>query len=140
MAAIFPLDGTVLFTYLKTGYSTAITRQPDFLKGSVFATDSRIRGDGFIIFGGPDPLIDVVNLAPYGVLSIHTIRLTVVEGPVPVPPGVPVEVSLGFAGPEDHSVGPTQTVTLSPAQTASLDLDVSTVLFIRPSSADCGRW
>ena len=97
-----------------------------FLEG-VFATDSRIRGDGFIIFGGPAP-IDVVNLAPYGVLSIHTIRLTVVEGPVPVPPGVPVEVSLGFAGPEDHSVGPTQTVTLSPAQTASLDLDVSTVL------------
>jgi sugar lactone lactonase YvrE len=93
---------------------------------SVFTTDSRIAG-GFIVFGGPAPSDEVI-FAPYGVLRIHTIRLTVVEGPVTVPPGVAVEAHLGFAGPEDHSVGPTSTVTLLPGQTATLDLDVSTIL------------
>jgi len=92
----------------------------------VFATDSRIRG-GFIVFGGLAPY-DLVNFTPVGVTKVHTIRLTVVEGPVAVPPGVPVEAVLGFANAQGGIVGPTSSVTVAPGQTASLDLDVSTVI------------
>jgi hypothetical protein len=69
----------------------------------------------------------MVNLTPVGVTKVHTIRLTV-EGPVAVPPGVPVEAVLGFANEQGGAVGPTSSVTVAPGQTATLDLDVSTVI------------
>jgi len=122
---ILPLDETG-FIYVAEGQ--VINRyNPDFgYFQNVFTTDSRIRY-GFILFGGLAPLDELVA-APYAVTKIQTIRLTVVNGPVLVPPGVPVEAVLGFAGPQGHSVGPTKTVTLMPGQTASLDLVASTVI------------
>lgn len=120
---VFGPDGMI---YVPEG--NVINRyEPTFgILQNVFATDSRIRG-GFIVFGGPAPY-DLVNFSPVGVTKVHTIRLTVVAGPVAVPPGVPVEAVLGFANAQGVSVGPTSSVTVAPGQTASLDLDVSTVI------------
>ena len=51
-----------------------------------------------------------------------------VAGPVLVPPGIPVEINLGFVGPDGNSIGPNSTVTLGPGETAILDLNVNTLL------------
>ena len=48
----------------------------------------------------------------------------IVAGPVMVPPGVPVELNLGFVDINGNSVGPSRTVTVGAGETASLDLIV----------------
>lgn len=58
----------------------------------------------------------------------QTLRLTVVNSPVPVGPGVPVQAQLGFQNSEGVSVGPSQVVNLNPGQSASLDLVGSTLI------------
>jgi sugar lactone lactonase YvrE len=63
-----------------------------------------------------------------GLDSSQNLRLSVIEGPVWVPPGVPVQVQLGFENSQGAPVGPSQVVTLNPGQTASLDLDASTLI------------
>jgi hypothetical protein len=50
--------------------------------------------------------------------------IRVVAGPVMVPPGVPVELDLGFLDIDGNAIGPNSTVTLSAGQTATLDLEV----------------
>ena len=65
---------------------------------------------------------------PVTIAKPQTLRLTVVNGPVPVGPGVPVEATLGFVGKAGAGIGPSTTATLSPGQTASLDLDASTLI------------
>jgi hypothetical protein len=52
----------------------------------------------------------------------------VIDGPVPVGPGTPVEAQLGFQNAEGAMVGPSQVVNLNPGQTASLDLVGSTLI------------
>ena len=94
---------------------------------NVFTADSRIHG-GYILFGcgacaPPYVLHDPVNLT-----ATQTIRLTVVNGPVRVPPGVPVEAQLGFQNSAGAMVGPSQVVNLNPGQTASLDLEGSSLI------------
>ena len=48
--------------------------------------------------------------------------IRVIAGPVYVPPGVPVEVNLGFVDINGVSIGPALTQTLTQGQTATLDL------------------
>jgi sugar lactone lactonase YvrE len=122
-ALMFGRDG---FIYIPEGQ--AINRyNPEFgYLQNAFTTDSRIRGS-FIVLGGPGPF-DQVVFAPYAGTKAQTIRLTVVDGPVWVPPGVAVEALLGFANEQGITVGPTLPVTLGPGQTVSLDLDLSTVI------------
>jgi len=50
---------------------------------------------------------------------------TLVAGPIPVAPGVPVEAILGFRDSLGNPIGPSSQVSLSPGQTASLDFAVS---------------
>ena len=50
-----------------------------------------------------------------------------VAGPVVVPPGVPVEVNLGFVDLNGNSIGPSMTKTLTTGETAILDLNVNTL-------------
>lgn len=87
---------------------------------------------GFIAIGGP------VGISPYlppyllydpvGLAPTQTLRLTVIDGPVRVPPGVPVQAQLGFQNSAGALVGPSTTVNLNPGQTAFLDLDASTLI------------
>ena len=95
--------------------------------GTIVATDSRI-SDGFIVFGGPSGIPPYVSYTPVHLVPTQTIRLTVVNGPVPVGPGVPVEAQLGFQNGAGGMVGPSQVVTLNPGQTASLDLPASQLI------------
>lgn len=85
---------------------------------------------GFIVMGGPGVLSvpPYVIYDPVTVIPTQTIRLTVVNGPVRVPPGVPVQAQLGFMNKAGHPVGPSMPVNLNPGQTASLDLNVSTLI------------
>jgi outer membrane protein assembly factor BamB len=84
---------------------------------------------GFIVMGGPVPTIPPYLIYdPLTVNNLQTLRLTVVNGPVRVPPGVPVEAQLGFLGKGGHAVGPTLVVNLNPGQTGTLDLDASTLI------------
>jgi sugar lactone lactonase YvrE len=119
----FGRDG---FIYVPEGQ--AINRyNPEFgYFQNAFTTDSRIRG-GFIAFGGPAPF-DQVVYGPVVVTKVQTLRLTVVAGPVLVPPGVPVEAVLGFANEQGDSVGPSLPATLAPGQAVSIDLDASTLI------------
>jgi hypothetical protein len=95
--------------------------------GTVVTTDSRI-AYGAIAFGGPSGIPPYVLFDPVTVTSLQKLRITVVDGPVPVPPGVPVEATLGFLTKGGVAVGPTKVVTLNPGQAASLDLEVSTLI------------
>jgi|HubBroStandDraft_1064217.scaffolds.fasta_scaffold02493_2 sugar lactone lactonase YvrE len=95
--------------------------------GAVFTADSRI-GTGTITFGGPSGIPPYVTYNPVHLTSTQTIRLTVIDGPVPVGPGTPVEAQLGFQNSEGAMVGPSQVVTLNPGQTASLDLPGSSLI------------
>jgi len=88
---------------------------------------------GFMAIGGPScsfctqaPPLQLY--APIGLDSGQHLRLTVIEGPVWVPPGVPVEIQLGFQNSQGAAVGPSQVFNLNPGQTASLDLDASTLI------------
>jgi hypothetical protein len=84
---------------------------------------------GFIVMGGPVPSVPPYLLYhPVTVVPLQKLRLTVVNGPVRVPPGVPVEATLAFLTKAGAHVGPSKTVTLNPGQAASLDLDVSTLI------------
>jgi hypothetical protein len=95
--------------------------------GTVFTADSRI-GTGTIAFGGPSGIPPYVMYNPLHVTPTQTIRLTVIDGPVPVGPGVPVEAQLGFQNTQGAMVGPSQVVTLNPGETASLDLEGSSLI------------
>jgi hypothetical protein len=95
--------------------------------GAVFTADSRI-GTGTITFGGPSGIPPYVLYNPLHMTSTQTIRVTVIDGPVPVGPGVPVEAQLGFQNAQGAMVGPSQVVTLNPGQTASLDLPGSSLI------------
>jgi len=100
--------------------------------GSLLSTfGSGYNGDaGFFVMGGPG----VLSVPPYllyppvTVNNLQTLRLTVVDGPVLVPPGVPVEAFLGFLNKAGSHVGPSKQVTLNPGQIATLDLDASTLI------------
>jgi hypothetical protein len=87
---------------------------------------------GFITMGGPagvSPYLPPYLLyPPVGLDPTQTLRITVIEGPVSVPPGVPVEAQLGFQNSAGVMVGPTQMVSLNPGQSASLDLNASTLI------------
>jgi hypothetical protein len=86
--------------------------------------------DPFFLMGGPG----VLSVPPYllydpvTVTPLQKLRLTVVNGPVPVPPGVPVEATLGFMTKAGAPAGPSKVVSLNPGQVASLDLEVSTLI------------
>lgn len=95
--------------------------------GTIVTTDSRI-AYGAIAFGGPSGIPPYVLYNPTHLTSTQTLRLTVIDGPVPVGPGVPVEAQLGFQNSEGAPVGPSQVVTLNPGQTASLDLPGSSLI------------
>jgi hypothetical protein len=87
---------------------------------------------GFITMGGPTgspPYLPPYLLyTPVGLDPTQTIRITVIEGPVKVPPGVPVQAQLGFQNSAGLMVGPSQVISLNPGQTASLDLAASTLI------------
>jgi len=89
--------------------------------------DSRI-AYGAIAFGGPSGIPPYVLFDPIDVVTSQTLRITVIDGPVPVGPGVPVQAQLGFQNSEGVMVGPTQVVSLNPGQSASLDLNASTLI------------
>jgi hypothetical protein len=95
--------------------------------GTVLTADSRI-GTGTITFGGPSGIPPYLTYNPIHVTATQTIRLTVIDGPVPVGPGTPVEAQLGFQNSQGAMVGPSQVVTLNPGQTASLDLVGSSLI------------
>src|SRR5580658_310168 len=82
---------------------------------------------GFIVFG-PGGIPPYVIFDPVSASPTQTLRITVIEGPVRVPPGVPVQGQLGFQNSEGVMVGPTLMVNLNPGQTAFLDLDASTLI------------
>jgi hypothetical protein len=54
--------------------------------------------------------------------------IQIVAGPVYVPPGVPVEFTMGFVDVNGNSIGPSSTNTLTAGETATLDLDVNTLV------------
>ncbi|HEY6345286.1 MAG TPA: NHL repeat-containing protein [Bryobacteraceae bacterium] len=84
---------------------------------------------GFITFGNPTLSVPPYLLYdPVTVTPLQKLRLTVVDGPVPVPPGVPVEATLGFMTKAGAPVGPTKVVSLNPGQAAFLDLEVSKLI------------
>jgi hypothetical protein len=87
---------------------------------------------GFIAIGGPCGIYCTappLTLFPsIGLDSSQTLRLSVIEGPVWVPPGIPVQVQLGFENSQGAAVGPSPVVTLNMGQTASLDLVASSLI------------
>lgn len=125
-AFAFGPDGNIYVA----GYSGFIKISPTtgaFL-GTFGATDP-FADVGFITFGNPTNNVPPYLLYdPVTIAKPQTLRLTVVNGPVPVGPGVPVEATLGFVGKAGAGIGPSTTATLSPGQTASLDLDASTLI------------
>jgi len=84
----------------------------------------------FMAIGGPGniSLTPLQTNLPIGVNPSQVLRLTVIEGPVWVGPGVPVQVQLGFENSEGALVGPSQVVTLNPGHAVSLDVDASTLI------------
>jgi len=87
---------------------------------------------GFILMGGPvgsPPFLPpYLVYDPVGLAPTQTLRLTVVDGPVRVPPGVPVQAQLGFQNSAGAQVGPSTVVNLNPGQTAFLDVNASTLI------------
>src|ERR1700722_11401037 len=63
---------------------------------------------------------DTVPVPPVGAALGQGVRLTVVAGPAIVPPGAPVEATIGFVDLNGNTVGPSAQVTLNPGQTQSL--------------------
>ncbi len=84
-------------------------------------------GGGLMTIGGPC-ICNVVVYPPIHLVPTQNLRLTVIEGPVWVGPGVPVQVQLGFQNSQGEAIGPSQVVTLNPGQTASLDSVASTLI------------
>jgi hypothetical protein len=76
--------------------------------------------------GGDFSVTQIYTLPPVSAAFGHLIHL--VAGPVRVPPGVPVEVNLGFEDINGNAIGPNSTVTLRSEETATLDLDLDTLL------------
>jgi len=110
--------------------------------GSLALTPGEILA-GFIKIGGPcgpygTAAPPLMGFAPIGLDSSQNLRLSVIEGPVWVPPGVPVQVQLGFQNSQGAPIGPSQAVNLNPGQTASLDLVASTL--ISSGRIRCNRW
>jgi hypothetical protein len=54
--------------------------------------------------------------------------IRVVAGPITVPPGVPVELNLGFVDINGNSIGPSSTQTLAAGESAVLDLNAATLV------------
>lgn len=107
--------GAVFATFGSTGFADSY----------ITPTLMTISNSGPMVGATPPPLLHGYAL---GLDSTQTLRLTVVNGPVPVGPGVPVEAQLGFQNTGGQPVGPTQNVTLNPGQTASLDLPASSLI------------
>ncbi len=76
--------------------------------------------------GGDFSVSQIYIGPPIGGAYGHIIRL--VAGPVRVPPWVPVELNLGFVDNDGKAIGPKSTITLKPDETATLDLDIDTLL------------
>ena len=66
---------------------------------------------------------------PLQLACLQSLRLTVniVAGPITPPPGTPVEAILGFLDVNGLPIGPSLPVSLLPGQSASLDLNPSTL-------------
>jgi hypothetical protein len=87
--------------------------------------------------GFPNPLygisVDLTVPAPYLCLNLPvpwslgaTVRLSVLEaGPVMVPPGTPVEASIGFNDVSGNPIGQALTVPLAAGQVQSVDLNMN---------------
>ena len=63
----------------------------------------------------------IVPIPPVGGALGQGVRLTVVAGPAVVPPGVPVEGTIGFVDLNGNAVGPSAQVSLNPGETQSLE-------------------
>ena len=81
--------------------------------GTVLTADYRI-STGPVVLGGPSGIPPYLSYTVAHVTSTQTIRLTVVNGPVPVGPGVPVEAQLGFQNGEGAMIGPSEVVNIEP--------------------------
>lgn len=97
-----------------------------------FTSDSHLSGteNGFILIEPPPSPYAYLNFNYISLVAApqpQTIRLTAVNGPIRVPPGVPVQAILGFVDLHGNSIGPSMPVILNPGQTASLDLVASTI-------------
>jgi hypothetical protein len=66
----------------------------------------------------------VIPSSPPNYATINQI-VRAIAGPVFVPPGVPVEVNIGFVDVNGIAIGPSSTVPLTAGQTAILDLDAN---------------
>lgn len=64
---------------------------------------------------------NTVPIPPVGGALGQGVRLTVVAGPAIVPPGAPVEATIGFVDLNGNAVGPSAQVALNPGQTQSLE-------------------
>jgi hypothetical protein len=96
-----------------------------------FRPDASINNpsEGFCVgdcTGGDFSVSQMYTGLPVGGAYGHIIRL--VAGPVRVPPWVPVELNLGFVDNDGKAIGPKSTITLRPDETATLDLDIETLL------------
>jgi hypothetical protein len=64
-----------------------------------------------------------VPVPPVGVTVGQIIHLTAYAGPVLVPPGVPVEATVGFVDVNGRALGPTTRISLPAGQATSVDLN-----------------
>jgi hypothetical protein len=70
----------------------------------------------------------LVPTTPIGVGPGQIIHLTVYAGPVTVPPGVPVEATVGFVDADGRSLGNSTQVSLGAGQTTSVDLNADSFI------------
>jgi len=115
-------------------YTAGASQLLKFSSGSGFLLNSFASGpgladaqSGFIVYG-PGAFSSYLQYNAVDVTPLQTARITVIDGPVRVPPGVPVQALLGFQNSAGVMVGPSQVVSLNPDEGASLDLDASTLI------------
>jgi hypothetical protein len=70
----------------------------------------------------------LVPVPVVGVGSGQILHLTVYAGPVTVPPGVPVEATVGFVGADGSALGGSTQISLSAGQTTSIELNADAFL------------
>lgn len=95
---------------------------------AAYGTSLNYAGAGFIAIGGPFGIWPYLIYDPVDATPTQTLQLTVANLPVAGCPGGPVQAQLGFQNSAGVMVGPSQVVSLNPGQSASLDLDASTLI------------